>query len=163
MKALDVLDLDDVAVIPGRKVRHSEWEPPGSLNSVRGQVYLLRGKVHEALMNRVLAAHNYKEALHHDIYCFEAFQLLTQHHMLSRAEEIELFELLPFEKDCENGDVDFVKYLYSIGIKKYSHVATALNPIQFASMRKNLDVLTGDAERFYYNCDYQQAYKICAK
>jgi len=53
---------------------------------ITGQLYLMRGKIYEALMNRGLAARNYKEALRHDIYCFEAFELLTQHQMLSRNE-----------------------------------------------------------------------------
>jgi len=162
-KALDILDLDDKNMVPELNLNETIWEPEGSMNSIRGQIYLLRGKIHEALMNRIVATQNYKEALHHDIYCFEAFQLLTQHHMLSRAEEIELFECLPFDKDCANGDVDFVKYLYSINIKKYSHVTVSLNPIQFATMRKNLDVLTGDAERLYYNGDFLQCYTLCTK
>lgn len=37
-------------------------------------------------MNRILAAQNYREALFVDIYCVEAFDLLTQHQMLSAAE-----------------------------------------------------------------------------
>lgn len=37
-------------------------------------------------MNRILAAQNYREALSVDIYCVEAFDLLTQHQMLSAAE-----------------------------------------------------------------------------
>jgi anaphase-promoting complex subunit 6 len=53
---------------------------------VIGQVHLIRGKIYEALMNRILASQSYKEALRTDIYCYEAFELLTQHQMLSRAE-----------------------------------------------------------------------------
>jgi anaphase-promoting complex subunit 6 len=37
-------------------------------------------------MNRILATQNYRDALQHDVYCFEAFQLLTQHHMMSSSE-----------------------------------------------------------------------------
>ena len=53
-----------------------------------GQIHLIRGKIHEALMNRILAANSYKEALSTDIYCVEAFELLTQNQMLTRSEGI---------------------------------------------------------------------------
>lgn len=36
--------------------------------------------------NRPLATSNYKEALKLDVYCFEAFDLLTSHHMLTAQE-----------------------------------------------------------------------------
>lgn len=56
-----------------------------------GQVHLLRGKIYESLMNRILAAQSYRDALTSDIYCVEAFELLTQHQMLSRAEGNDKF------------------------------------------------------------------------
>ena len=36
--------------------------------------------------NRLLATSSYKEALKLDVYCFEAFDLLTSHHMLTAQE-----------------------------------------------------------------------------
>lgn len=36
--------------------------------------------------NRPLATSSYKEALKLDVYCFEAFDLLTSHHMLTAQE-----------------------------------------------------------------------------
>lgn len=46
----------------------------------------LRGKVNEALDKRFLAAENYKQALSYDIGCYDAFEALTQHQMLSANE-----------------------------------------------------------------------------
>lgn len=44
---------------------------------------LLKGKILEAMDNRGLAADCFKEALKCDVYCFEAFDSLTKHQMLS--------------------------------------------------------------------------------
>jgi hypothetical protein len=46
----------------------------------------LRGKIYDAMDNRPLATSSYKEALKLDVYCFEAFDLLTSHHMLTAQE-----------------------------------------------------------------------------
>lgn len=49
---------------------------------------LLKGKVLEGMDNRGLAAHCFKEALKCDVYCFEAFDSLIKHQMLSVEEGI---------------------------------------------------------------------------
>ena len=47
---------------------------------------LLRGKIYEAMENRSLAMECFLEALRQDVYCYEAFDLLVNHHMLSAQE-----------------------------------------------------------------------------
>ena len=49
-------------------------------------INLLRGKAHEAMDNRGLAAECFREALREDVYCFEAFESLVAHHMLTAQE-----------------------------------------------------------------------------
>lgn len=49
-------------------------------------ISLLRGRIYEAMDNRGLAADCFRRALHQDVYCFEAFDLLVSHHMLSAQE-----------------------------------------------------------------------------
>ncbi|CAG07287.1 unnamed protein product [Tetraodon nigroviridis] len=56
--------------------------------SVSSSICLLRGKIYDAMGNRPLATSSYKEALKLDVYCFEAFDLLTSHHMLTAQEEL---------------------------------------------------------------------------
>ena len=56
-------------------------------------VNLLRGRVYEALENRNLAAECFREALRSDVYCYEAFEALVSHHMMT-AQEGDLF--IPF-------------------------------------------------------------------
>lgn len=46
-------------------------------------MYLLRGKIYEAMDNRNPAAEDFKTALRLDVYCTEAFELLVKHGMLT--------------------------------------------------------------------------------
>lgn len=41
--------------------------------------------------NRVLAAECYKQALHFDVYCFDAFESLIKYQMLTAAEGESVF------------------------------------------------------------------------
>jgi hypothetical protein len=43
----------------------------------------LKGRVYEALDNRSLASECYKLALRTDVHCYDAFQALVQHQMLT--------------------------------------------------------------------------------
>lgn len=60
--------------------------PCGFLSQISSSICLLRGKIYDAMDNRPLATSSYKEALKLDVYCFEAFDLLTSHHMLTAQE-----------------------------------------------------------------------------
>ena len=64
---------------------------------MESSINLLRGKIYEAMENRTLAMECFFEALRQDVYCYEAFELLVNHHMLS-AQEGEDFSLFDREK-----------------------------------------------------------------
>lgn len=49
-------------------------------------IQLLRGRIYEAMDNRSQAVQCYRAALVLDVRCFEAFECLVQHHMMSAAE-----------------------------------------------------------------------------
>lgn len=53
-----------------------------SRNELMASIYLMKGKVYEALDNRGMAMDFYVQALHKSIYCFEALEALVQHEML---------------------------------------------------------------------------------
>lgn len=77
--------------------------------------------------------------------------------------EVALLNSLPFEK-CLNNDVEFVKFLYTSKLKKYPFCGEAVQqPAQFPFLVKNLDVLTAEAERHFYNCDFQMSYKVSSQ
>lgn len=62
------------------------FSPCGLFTQINSSICLLRGKIYDAMDNRPLATSSYKEALKLDVYCFEAFDLLTSHHMLTAQE-----------------------------------------------------------------------------
>ena len=77
--------------------------------------------------------------------------------------ETELLESLPFEK-CSNSDAEFVRFLYTSKLKKYPVCGEeAQKTNQFPSLAKNLDVITAEAERHFYNCDFQMSYKLASQ
>lgn len=47
---------------------------------------VLRGQIYEAMDNRTIAMECFREALRQDVYCYEAFDLLVNHQMLSAQE-----------------------------------------------------------------------------
>jgi hypothetical protein len=82
----------------------------------RSGLLLLKGTAHEALDNRDRAADCYREALVLDVYCFEAFDRLTAHCMLTEDEEHRLLNSLQFSQSGE--DEGLVRYLYSSRVKR---------------------------------------------
>lgn len=72
-----------------------------------------RGRVYESLDNRDLATDCYKQALMADVHCFEAFDALIQHQMLTGSEEFDLINSLPFSKHCPSEvDSEFVRWIF---------------------------------------------------
>ncbi|KAK5637885.1 hypothetical protein RI129_000202 [Pyrocoelia pectoralis] len=89
---------------------------------VQSSVLLLKGKVLEAMDNRGLASECYKQALQCDVYCFEAFDSLICHHMLSAAEEQELLNSLPIAQQCTTAEAEVLRTLYKSKLKKYNTI-----------------------------------------
>lgn len=53
---------------------------------VQSAILYVKGKVYEAMDNRAVATDCYKQALHYDVYSYQAFEALVQNQMLSAAE-----------------------------------------------------------------------------
>lgn len=53
---------------------------------MKSSIHLLRGKVYEAMDNRSLAVECFQDALQQDVYNYEAFDHLVNHHMLTAQE-----------------------------------------------------------------------------
>lgn len=123
-------------------------------------VNLLRGKIYEAMDNRNLAVECFREALRQDVYCFEAFDLLVNHHMLSAQEEQELIDSLPFSHQCPEEEVELVQFLYQNKLKKYDKPKEFKVPDSLCILNENLDVVVNLAERHYYNCDFRECFKV---
>ncbi|CAG9769256.1 unnamed protein product [Ceutorhynchus assimilis] len=80
---------------------------------------LLKGKILEAMDNRGLAADCYKQALHYDVHCFEAFELLIKYQMLNAAEEQDLLQSMPIAEQCTTEEAEIIRMLYESKLKKY--------------------------------------------
>lgn len=131
---------------------------------LESSIFLLKGQLYEAMDNRGLAAECFREALRLDVYCYEAFQSLVQHQMLSKEEEQELLQSLPFSKHCsEKEEAELVKFLYQTQLKKYDQPLEFVIPNELNGLKGNLDLATVMAERCYYNCDYQQCFSITSE
>lgn len=61
-------------------------KPPLVWFQLQSALQMLKGRVYEKLDNRTRAADCFKQALRLDVYCYEAFQALVQHQMLTASE-----------------------------------------------------------------------------
>ena len=120
-------------------------------------VSLLKGTIYEALENRQIAAQCYKDALQHDIYCFEAFNLLVSHHGLNSAEENQLLENLPYRVQCNEEEEKLLRFVYKNLINKYSKPVEELLPNILEPMTGNLDYISSLAEKYFNNSNYREA------
>lgn len=53
---------------------------------MQSALFCIKGKIYEALDNRNFATDCYREALRNDVHCYDAFQALVQHQMLTSLE-----------------------------------------------------------------------------
>lgn len=56
------------------------------LFQLQSALLYLKGQIYEPLDNRGLACDCYKAALHKDVHCYDAFEALVKHQMLSALE-----------------------------------------------------------------------------
>lgn len=167
-QALDILDVEEPASKKlldkglkeesGTRETTKEWEM--SPTSISSSICLLRGKIYDAMDNRPLATSSYKEALKQDVYCFEAFDLLTSHHMLTAQEERDFLDSLPFSQQCTKEEEELLRFLYENKLKKYNKPSEIVVPDIVNGLQDNLDVVVSLAERHYYNCDFKMCYTL---
>nr|CAD7397950.1 unnamed protein product [Timema cristinae] len=124
---------------------------------LESSVLFLKGRVFESLENRGIAADYYKQALRTDVHCYEAFEALVQHQMLSASEENELLESLPISEQCSGSERQLLHLLYQSKLKKYHAPCEdpSTLPLPLSQLSSNLDLAVSQAERAYYNCNYQ--------
>lgn len=136
--------------------------------NVQSAILYVKGRVYEATDNRSVATECYKQALHCDVYSYQAFEALVQNQMLSSNEEHELLESLPFNEQCTEADKDLLYLLYESKLKKYqaptddiTQITCSIKGISISDrLENNLDMQVAKAERLYYNCNYQQCFNL---
>jgi len=118
---------------------------------------VLKGHILEALDNRPAASDAFQAALRQDVFCYEAFEALVQHQMLSAEEEADLLSSLPYH---QQGDPQLAKFLYRTSVKKYDCPTEVEIPAELECLQGNPDLQVCIAERHYYNCDYHECHSI---
>ncbi|XP_054280788.1 cell division cycle protein 16 homolog [Macrosteles quadrilineatus] len=126
--------------------------------ALQSAIELLKGRVYEKLDNRSRAAECFKQALKFDVYCYEAFQALVQHQMLTAVEEKELLSSLPFKDQC--GDNDLLPTVYEVLLNKYQRLPELPQSLPHPRLSDNLDLEVARAERLYYSCAYRQCFLL---
>jgi len=130
-------------------------------SNLRSAILYLKGRVHEALDNRSLASDCYKQALMLDVQCYDAFEALVKHQMLTSWEERELMTSLPFAEQLANKEEEqFVKSIYESLLKKYQSVPPRSSVVIHPKLAGNLDLEVARAEQSYYGCAYTECYSI---
>ena len=157
-EALDILEMDPKD--PGERDFPTEVCIVGGVKKLESAVCLLKGTVYEAMDNRSLATDCYRDALRNDVHCFEAFDMLVSHHMLTEKEERELLTSLPFSEQCVPEEIDLLKFLYESKMKKYCKPIDPKLSTGLESLNDNLDIVASMAERHFYNCSYNLSCKM---
>ena len=136
--------------------------------NVQSSILYVKGRVYEAMDNRAMATDCYKQALHCDVYSYQAFEALVQHQMLSASEEKELLESLPFGEQCTEAETELLRLLYESKLKKYQEpnkkqtlaTCSVMGVLVTDRLLGNLDMEVSEAERLHYNCDYHKCFLL---
>ncbi|XP_076655085.1 cell division cycle protein 16 isoform X2 [Halictus rubicundus] len=136
--------------------------------NVQSSILYVKGRVYEAMDNRAVATDCYKQALHCDVYSYQAFEALVQNQMLSASEEKELLESLPFAEQCTEHETELLRLLYESKLKKYQEpskkevlaTCSVMGVPVSDRLLGNLDMEVSVAERLYYNCDYHKCFSL---
>ncbi|KAB7499595.1 Cell division cycle protein 16-like protein [Armadillidium nasatum] len=127
--------------------------------SIECSMHLLKGYIYEAADNRQLAMESFKLAFQIDPLCYEAFHVLTQHHMLSPQEGKDILSSLTMTDTSSDVEESLVRYVYESRLNKYSGVKHKLSP-SLVHLETNLDFVTTEAEALHYNCDFNRCFKL---
>ncbi|XP_076296997.1 cell division cycle protein 16 [Lasioglossum baleicum] len=136
--------------------------------NVQSSILYVKGRVYEAMDNRAVATDCYKQALHCDVYSYQAFEALVQNQMLSASEEKDLLESLPFAEQCTESETELLRLLYESKLKKYQEpnkkqtlaTCSIMGVLVSDRLLGNLDMEVSEAERLYYNCDYHKCFSL---
>ena len=67
---------------------------------------------------------------------------------------------MSLSKFCNESEAEMVKTVYETCINKYSAITEPLNPVVNSPLNENLDFMTAQAEKLYYQCDFNQCFSL---
>eukprot|EP00118_Oscarella_pearsei_P021356 m.239199 g.239199 ORF g.239199 m.239199 type:complete len:565 (+) comp40176_c1_seq40:85-1779(+) len=159
---VDTLDVPEKTIIgSSREMDGGESPCLGSSDNILSAICLLRGKACQAVENRAYAAENFKQALRHDVFCYEAFSRLVSYNLLTVEDLKKLVTSLPMKEQCsDEEEADALTFLYMSQINEF------LSPESFevpSGLEKSLDVTVLEAQRHYFAWDPQSALAMTEK
>ncbi len=157
-EALDVLEMEQKC---SKSNLSSELGAGTGSKKLEAAVHLLRGLVYDAMDNGPMACDCYKDALRNDVHCYEAFDQLTSHYMLTPNKGFEFLNSLPFEEQCLSEEIPLLKYLYEIKLHDSKKSVKLLTP--YESVSNSLDVIVCMAEKQFSKCDFQMCFKMTSQ
>ncbi|CAD5114423.1 DgyrCDS3556 [Dimorphilus gyrociliatus] len=159
-KALNILKPFD----SGLELKELQDLPGVEQKNVKSLIYLLLAKISEALEDRKFAEEYYKQALQHDVFCYEALHWLQQHNYLTTSQEKNLTEdLLAHTKGLTSFGKDLISYSYSLSMDKFNPETEIAAPDSVKPLSESLYALSCKAEKLYYTCQYKSAFKLLSK
>ena len=132
----------------------------GNNRKLESSIALLKGMIHESFENKVLAIKCYKDALQHDVYCFEAFNYLVSHNIMNTSEECLFLQTLPFSQQCSVEEEKLLKVVYGCKINKFSLRVNEQLPSHLELLKDNLDYIVCNAEKYFNNYHYKEAFQL---
>ena len=179
---------EEALAVLGDGASAAEEPPPAdAAEDYRAAMSLLRGNIYDAMDDRDQAVLAYRTALRHDCCCYEAFKHLTEHHLLTSADEQALISEIAF-----GGDDAWLELLYRAKVNRYDAARAAGPPPPSPSdagtgsamvtddaaqprssiahldtlessynLSGNLDLLAHRAEVQYYSHDFRAALATC--
>lgn len=88
-------------------------------NRALAAVYLAKGKALSALERRGAAVKMLTRALQTDVCCYEALDLLLEHHAFTLQQDRELIDGLPMDCQCSPAEVALLRQMYKARIDRY--------------------------------------------
>lgn len=135
--------------------------PITSLGDVESASLVLKGRAHEGLGDLSSAVECYKQALLCDVYCEEALERLSQHHVLTEGEERSLLATMPFKTQCGVLEESMLRSLYT-QILQHPVKGSAKPALsaQLQPLSTSLAVLCGEANRHLQRLNVEQCYEV---
>ncbi|KAI9027461.1 hypothetical protein CLU79DRAFT_739303 [Phycomyces nitens] len=142
-----------------------EWDHSKSIR-LEALMCCERGKVYLKTGNTQNAAESFKDALHIDLRCVEALELMVQHKLMDEEAEWDFITTLPYEKHCGSYE-EFFRSIYMMKIRRFSHMSDIEEAQSKAErnfrLQNSVDFLRSKADTLLANSRFSDCLEVCQK
>ncbi|BFZ54590.1 anaphase-promoting complex subunit Cut9 [Savitreella phatthalungensis] len=134
--------------------------------AIQATVLYLRGVAYLNLDNLERAKRAFQEAVASDVKCYEAFDQLFAHNLMSAKEEQEFIQGLSFAGLADD-DIELVRDLYMLRLSKYRTDTLVQqlkgNLMEGYRLGDNPDVLQAEAEHLFAKCQFRKCLELTSR